>query len=72
MSLQRTPEESLLIHIDRAWAVATCLFWASVLSLTFPRMLSAFGAVGAFGFYAGLNVAAFIMIFFLLPGETFI
>lgn len=51
-----------------SWAVATCLFWASVLSLTFPRLLSALGPVGAFGFYAGLNVAALIMIFFLMPG----
>ena len=54
---------------DRSWAVATCLFWASVLSLTFPRMLSAFGPVGSFGFYAGMNAAAFIMIFLLMPGE---
>lgn len=23
-----------------AWAVATCLFWAAVLSITFPRMVS--------------------------------
>jgi hypothetical protein len=23
-----------------AWAVATCLFWAAVLSITFPRMLA--------------------------------
>jgi hypothetical protein len=33
--------------------------------------LSAFGSVGAFGFYAGLNVAAFVMIFFLMPGMSF-
>lgn len=44
------------------------LFWASVLSLTFPRMLEALGSPGAFGFYAGLNMAAFVMIFFLVPG----
>ena len=35
-----------------SWAVATCLFWAAVLSLTFPRMVLAFTAQGAFGFYA--------------------
>jgi len=23
-----------------AWAVATCLFWAAVLSITFPRMIA--------------------------------
>jgi hypothetical protein len=34
------------------WAVATCLFWASVLSMTFPRLLAAFTPQGAFGFYA--------------------
>jgi hypothetical protein len=52
----------------RSWAVATNLFWAAVIGLTFPRMLGAFGTVGAFGFYAGLNVCALIMIFFLMPG----
>lgn len=35
-----------------AWAVATCLFWAAVLSITFPRMLDAMTPTGAFGFYA--------------------
>ncbi|KAF9484498.1 hypothetical protein BDN70DRAFT_872527 [Pholiota conissans] len=54
-------------EMGMSWAVATNLFWASVLSVTFPRLLGAFGEVGAFGFYAGLNVMAFIMIFFLLP-----
>ncbi|KAF4622132.1 hypothetical protein D9613_009095 [Agrocybe pediades] len=54
-------------EMGMSWAVATCLFWASILSLTFPRLLSAFGSVGAFGFYAGLNVVAFVMIFFLMP-----
>ncbi|KAF9467282.1 hypothetical protein BDZ94DRAFT_1248985 [Collybia nuda] len=54
-------------EMGMSWAVATCLFWAAVLSITFPRILSAFTSVGAFGFYAGLNVVAFVMIFFLLP-----
>ena len=49
------------------WAVATCLFWAAVLSISFPAILAAFGTVGAFGFYAGLNVVAFFMIFLFLP-----
>ena len=31
-------------------------------------MLEALGSPGAFGFYAGLNMAAFVMIFFLVPG----
>lgn len=50
-----------------AWAVATCLFWAAVLSITFPRMLAALSPQGAFGFYAGLNVMALVMIFFWVP-----
>ncbi|KAF5389506.1 hypothetical protein D9757_004345 [Collybiopsis confluens] len=54
-------------EMGMSWAVATCLFWAAVLGLTFPRMLSAMTPQGAFGFYAALNVVAFVMIFFLLP-----
>ncbi|KAG6860461.1 hypothetical protein C0995_010815 [Termitomyces sp. Mi166 len=54
-------------EMGMSWAVATNLFWASVLSLTFPRILTAFTPTGAFGFYAGLNVVAFVMIFFLMP-----
>ncbi|KAJ7928599.1 hypothetical protein B0H13DRAFT_1968080 [Mycena leptocephala] len=54
-------------EMGMSFAVATCLFFASVLSLTFPRILHSFGAVGAFGFYAGLNIVAFVMIFLLLP-----
>lgn len=34
------------------WAVATCLFWAAVLSISFPAILQAFKPQGAFGFYA--------------------
>ncbi|GLB43015.1 putative major facilitator superfamily, sugar transporter (TC 2.A.1.1) family protein [Lyophyllum shimeji] len=54
-------------EMGMSWAVATNLFWASVLSLTFPRIQAAMGQTGSFGFYAGLNVAAFVMIFFLMP-----
>lgn len=54
-------------EIGMSWAVATNNFWAAVLSLTFPRMLRAFGAPGSFGFYAGLNVIALILIFLFLP-----
>ncbi|KAL7419430.1 hypothetical protein Q5752_006268 [Cryptotrichosporon argae] len=54
-------------EVGMGWAVATCLFYASVLSLTFPRMVGAMGHTGAFCFYAGLNMLAFVMIFFLLP-----
>ncbi|KAJ7502799.1 hypothetical protein B0H11DRAFT_1711553, partial [Mycena galericulata] len=54
-------------EMGMSFAVATCLFFAAVLSVTFPRILSTFTEVGAFGFYAGLNVVAFVMIFLLLP-----
>ncbi|KIV87955.1 hypothetical protein PV10_09233 [Exophiala mesophila] len=54
-------------EVGMAWAVATCLFWAAVLSITFPRMLDAMTPTGAFGFYAGLNIIALIMIFLFLP-----
>ena len=37
-------------EVGMAWAVATCLFWAAVLSITFPRMLAAMTPQGAFGF----------------------
>ncbi|KAL7413582.1 hypothetical protein BDY24DRAFT_406962 [Mrakia frigida] len=50
-----------------AWAVSTCLGWASVLSITFPRMLAALSPTGAFGFYAGLNVMALFLIYFFVP-----
>jgi hypothetical protein len=49
------------------FAVATCLFWAAVLGMTFPFLLGSTGTVGAFGCYAGFNIVAFFMIFFLVP-----
>ena len=54
-------------EVGMGWAVATCLFWAAVLSISFPAILAAFTPTGAFGFYAGLNVAAFVMIFLFVP-----
>ncbi|KAF7186188.1 Polyol transporter 5 [Pseudocercospora fuligena] len=54
-------------EVGMSWAVATCLFWASVLSLTWPRMLAAMTPTGAFGFYAALNIIAFVMIFLWVP-----
>lgn len=54
-------------EVGMAWAVATCLGWAAVLSITFPRMLDVLTPTGAFGFYAGLNVIAFCMIFLWVP-----
>ncbi|PGH17598.1 hypothetical protein AJ80_04777 [Polytolypa hystricis UAMH7299] len=54
-------------EIGMSWAVATNNFWAAVLALTFRRLLRAFTAPGAFGFYAGLNIVALILIFLFLP-----
>ncbi|KAF8498008.1 general substrate transporter [Gautieria morchelliformis] len=54
-------------EVGMSWAVATCLFWAAALSVTFPRLLAAFTIPGAFGFYAGLNMVAFCMIFLFVP-----
>lgn len=54
-------------EVGMSWAVATCLFWAAVLSLTWPSMESAMTATGAFGFYTGLNLLAFCMIFLFVP-----
>ena len=54
-------------EVGMSWAVATNNFWATVVSLTFPRQLRAFGTTGAFGFYAAMNALAFLMIFFWLP-----
>ncbi|TGO59311.1 hypothetical protein BOTNAR_0165g00110 [Botryotinia narcissicola] len=54
-------------EVGMGWAVATCLFWAAVLSISFPKILESFHPVGAFSFYAGLNVLAFFMIFLFVP-----
>ncbi|KAL2163600.1 hypothetical protein VTH06DRAFT_5658 [Thermothelomyces fergusii] len=54
-------------EVGMGFAVATCLFWASVLGITFPFLLKRAGVVGAFGVYAGFNVAALLMIFFFVP-----
>jgi len=53
--------------VGNAFAVSVNNFFASILSLTFFRIEAAFGYTGAFGFYAGLNVIAFIMIFLWMP-----
>ncbi|CAG9997133.1 unnamed protein product [Clonostachys byssicola] len=46
-----------------AWAVCINNVFAGVLSLTFPRMQTVMTPTGAFGFYAGLNFIAWILIF---------
>jgi sugar porter (SP) family MFS transporter len=54
-------------EVGMSWAVATCLFWAAVLSISFPRILRAFHPVGAFIFYAALNLTALVLIFLFVP-----
>lgn len=54
-------------EVGMGFAVATCLFWAAVLSMTFPFLLQKATVTGAFGVYAGFNVVALIMIFFWVP-----
>lgn len=54
-------------EVGMAWAVATCLFWAAVLSITFPLMLVKLGVIGSFLLYSGFNVIALVMIFLWLP-----
>lgn len=54
-------------EMGMSWAVATTTLWASVLSLTFPPMFAALGPQGTFGFYAGCNALALLMIFLWVP-----
>ncbi|OAA76666.1 Sugar/inositol transporter [Akanthomyces lecanii RCEF 1005] len=54
-------------EVGMAFSVATCLFWAAVLSMTLPVMLGTMGVMGVFGFYAGLNIVALVMIFLWVP-----
>ncbi|KAL1893498.1 hypothetical protein Sste5346_006326 [Sporothrix stenoceras] len=58
-----------LSHREIGGAVTICINNAvgSALGLTFPSLLDKIGPTGAFGFYAGLNILAFIVIFFLIP-----
>ncbi|KAH8167379.1 hypothetical protein CIB48_g876 [Xylaria polymorpha] len=54
-------------EVGMSFAVATNLFWAAVLGITFPKILSSLGVVGAFGLYAGFNVLGFVLIFLWVP-----
>lgn len=44
----------------------------SALSLTFPSLLDKITPTGAFGFYAGLNVLAFLVIFLIVPETKYV
>lgn len=50
-----------------AWAVSVCFGFSAILSITFPRLLRVFTPTGAFGFYAGLNVVALVLIYLFVP-----
>lgn len=49
-----------------AWAVCINNTFAGILSLAFPRMQTVMTPTGAFGFYAGLNLIAWGLIFCFL------
>lgn len=50
-------------------SIFTVVLWGFnfILSVTWPSMLKAMKAQGAFGFYAFWNLAGFFMVYFLLP-----
>lgn len=54
-------------EVGMSWAVASINFWGTVLSLTFFRIVAAFSLQGAFGFYAGLNVLSYCLIYCFMP-----
>ncbi|KAF2108039.1 hypothetical protein BDV96DRAFT_505178 [Lophiotrema nucula] len=58
-----------LSHREIGAALTICINNAvgSALTLSFPSLLVKTTPTGAFGFYAALNVVAFVMIFFLVP-----
>jgi hypothetical protein len=48
-------------------SMAITNIFAAILSLTFPWLLSTLGSTGSFLLYAFLNVAAWFLVFFLVP-----
>lgn len=54
-------------EIGMSWAVATNNWWGAVLGITFPYILKFMKPQGAIGFYAGLNLVAFVLIFLFVP-----
>jgi len=50
-----------------SFGVATANFWATILSLTFPRILTALKSDGAFTLYAVLNIVAVTLVFLFVP-----
>lgn len=50
-------------EVGMSLAVATANFWAAVLSVTFPGLLSGLGSEGTFELYAGLNLVALALVY---------
>jgi len=65
VAFQYSAEVFPTIHREQgmAWAIFINNTFAGILSLTFPRMTTVMTPTGAFGFYAGLNLIAWFMIF---------
>lgn len=58
-----------LSHREIGAAFTICVNNAvcAALGLSFPPMLARIGPTGAFGVYAGLNILAWVVIFFIVP-----
>ncbi|CAG8058217.1 unnamed protein product [Penicillium salamii] len=65
VAFQYSAEVFPTVHREQgmAWAVCINNTFAGALGLTFPRMTTVMTQTGAFGFYAGLNLIAWGMIF---------
>ncbi|EDN91583.1 hypothetical protein SS1G_00986 [Sclerotinia sclerotiorum 1980 UF-70] len=62
--------EAYPLHIrslGMSLATATTWFFTFVLAITWPSMLRAFKAQGAFSFYAGFNIVGFFLALFFVP-----
>ncbi|RSL48120.1 hypothetical protein CEP54_013071 [Fusarium duplospermum] len=54
-------------YLGMSWAVFICWFFNSVIGLTLPSVLTAFGPQGTFFWYASWNAVLFVIIYFFLP-----
>lgn len=65
VAFQYSAEVFPTIQREQGMAFAVCInnTFAGILGLTFPRMQTVMTPTGAFGFYAGLNAIAWVMIF---------
>lgn len=54
-------------EVGTSSAIAITNFFAAILSLTFPWLLTQLGSQGSFLLYAALNVLAFVLVFLFVP-----